>query len=144
MTIRYQITRSAELESLPLFRQLIDQACDHSPAIDEQTRYDLKLAVDEVCTNIILHGYSGMDPGSIILSVEIDVQTAQATITDFGRPFEPVEVELPDLEGETGEGRDELGLFFIHQSADQIEYESSPCGNNMRIIKYLQSSHLEA
>jgi serine/threonine-protein kinase RsbW len=138
MTIRTVITRSAELESLPFFRQLIDQACDRVPAIDQQTRYDLKLAVDEACTNIILYGYKDMDPGSIILNVEIDEDAARVTVTDFGRPFEPVEVELPDLEAEAGAGQDELGLFFIHQSTDRMDYETSLGGNSLRLIKYLK------
>jgi anti-sigma regulatory factor (Ser/Thr protein kinase) len=137
MTIKKQVTLSAELESLPLFRKAIDQICDQEPAIDEQTRYDLKLAADEACTNIILYGYSGMNPGSIIMTCEIDPQEARLTITDFGHPFEPVDVDLPDPKAVSHGGQDELGLFFIHQSSDRIEYESSPAGNNLVLVKFL-------
>jgi serine/threonine-protein kinase RsbW len=137
MTIKKQVTLSAELGSLPLFRQIIDQVCDQANVVDQQTRYDLKLAVDEACTNIILYGYSGMNPGSIILSCEIDELEARLTITDFGHPFEPVEIDLPNPEAVPGEGQDELGLFFIHQSCDQMEYESSPAGNNLVLVKFL-------
>jgi serine/threonine-protein kinase RsbW len=137
MAVRYQITRSAELQSLAGFRALIDQACDQDPAFDDQTRYDLKLAVDEACSNIILHGYAGMDPGSIIVSIEIGRDAARVTITDFGQPFEPVELEPPDRETSPEGILDDLGLFFIHESADFIEYESSPAGNLLHLVKYL-------
>ncbi len=140
MTVRYQITRPAELQSLSAFRELVDQACAHISSIDDQTRYDLKLAVDEACTNIILYGYAGMDPGSIILMIEINKQAVNMSITDFGRPFEPIEVELPDLEALPDEGQEELGIFFIHQSTDQVNYESSSSGNTLQLIKYIKSS----
>lgn len=135
-SIRYQITHSAELLSLAAFRELVDLACNQHPSINEQTRYDLKLGVDEACTNIILHGYQGMDPGSIILTIEINDRQACISITDFGHPFEPVEVDLPDMETIQSEDDTELGLFFMHQSMDQIDYESSPAGNTLRMQKY--------
>ena len=116
MIIRKQVTLSADLGSLPQFRQVIDQVCDKANIVDAQIRYDLKLAVDEACTNIILYGYSGMNPGSIMLTCEIDEKEARLTITDFGHPFEPVEINLPDPEALPGDGQDELSLFFIHQS----------------------------
>ena len=45
MRSTYQITRAAEPESLAAFRDLIQDACEQHPAVDEQTCYDLKLAV---------------------------------------------------------------------------------------------------
>lgn len=136
MTTTYQMTRSAELESLAFFRGLIDEACSSQTVIDSQACYDLKLAVDEACTNIIQHGYAGMDPGSIILTIEIDQNSARVTITDFGHAFEPVEAPAPDLESESVGG---MGLFFIHQSTDEIEYESTTTGNRLKLIKYLKT-----
>ena len=52
---------------------------------DADTAFRLALAVDEACTNIITHGYADMDPGSIIL--DLDMQPVKVTIalTDFGR-----------------------------------------------------------
>ena len=52
---------------------------------------ELKLAVDEACSNIITHGYRGMDPGSLILVFWIEVDRILVQITDFGHAFEPVE-----------------------------------------------------
>jgi len=143
MAVKHQITRSAELQSLAGFRELIDQACDQEPAFDDQTRYDLKLAVDEACSNIILHGYAAMDPGSIIVSIEIGQDAARVTITDFGHPFEPVEIEPPTREAGPEAILDDLGLFFIHESADLIDYQSSPAGNCLYLVKYLPKADHE-
>jgi len=131
-----QLTLSAELESLSAFRKLIKTICKDVNGLNEDVIYEIQLAVDEVCTNIITHGYEGMDPGSIILRVELEPGRVVVFITDFGHPFEPVEPEAPDLEA-TLEERDEggLGLFFVFMSIDDINYESSAVGNTTTLIK---------
>lgn len=133
-----QITLPAELESLAFFRDHISAACKGVTGLDEQALYDMKLAVDEICTNIITHGYAGMDPGSIILNVEVTPQVLQVTISDFGHAFEPVEPPAPNEEA-TLEEREVggLGLFFVFSSVDDIQYESSPIGNTTRLVKKL-------
>jgi serine/threonine-protein kinase RsbW len=138
---RYQITRAAELESLAAFRDFINAACREHPQFDEQFIYDLKLSVDEACTNVITHGYAGMDPGSIILTLELDEQRARITITDFGHPFEPYEPEAPDLEaGLEGERLEYklnggFGLFLIYQTMDRVDYETTEDGNCLKLVK---------
>ena len=78
MPQRFQITRAAELESLSVFREFISDCCA-SHNVPRETVFDLKLAVDEDCTNVIEHGYKGMDPGSIILAQEDVVNLLGAT-----------------------------------------------------------------
>jgi serine/threonine-protein kinase RsbW len=132
----HQITRSAELESLSVFREFIEEECKQHKRIDEQIRYDLKLAVDEACTNIITHGYAGMNPGSIILHLEMEPDKVIVTITDFGHPFEPSEASPPDVEAELEDrAMGGFGLFFIYQTMDEITYETTANGNRLTFIK---------
>ncbi|KXK10613.1 MAG: anti-sigma-factor antagonist [Chloroflexi bacterium OLB14] len=136
MAHTHQISLSAELESLPLFRDLVKTACQNMPEINEQIVYDIQLAVDEVCTNIITHGYEKMDPGSIIMEVEIEPHQVIVSITDFGHPFEPVEPPPPNLNNELDNLKSGgLGLFFVFMSVDDIEYQSSETGNITKLIK---------
>jgi serine/threonine-protein kinase RsbW len=138
----HQITRAAELESLVTFRELIEIACTQHPAVDEQTCYDLKLAVEEACTNIITHGYAGMNPGSIILVLELDPSRAVVTLTDFGHPFEPYEPPAPDLQVRLEEGiTGGFGLFLIYQTMDRISYQTAEDGNHLTFVKKLHTSH---
>ena len=138
MRIRHQITRSAELESLSVFREFIEKGCKQHERINEQICYDLKLAADEACTNIITHGYAGMNPGSIILNFEIEPNTVVVTITDFGHPFEPSEARAPDVEaGLEDRPMGGFGLFFIYQTMDEINYETTADGNRLTFIKKL-------
>ena len=137
MSQRYQITRAAELESLQYFRNFIVECCAEYH-INDDTVIDIKLAVDEACTNIITHGYQGMDPGSVILSLRIEPARILVQITDFGHAFEPVETPKPDVEAAL-EDRElgGLGLFLIYQTMDNIDYQASQDGNTLTFTKFL-------
>jgi anti-sigma regulatory factor (Ser/Thr protein kinase) len=136
-----QITLSAELESLAAFREHVKAACRGLAGLSDAALYDVQLAVDEICTNIITHGYAGMDPGSIILNVEATADEFTVSITDFGHAFEPVEPPAPDPNAPIEErGLGGLGLFIVHSSVDDIRYESSPAGNVTRLVKKLARS----
>lgn len=138
LTSRYQIARAAELEALAAFRDLIDSACRDHPAIDQQTCYDLKLAVEEACTNVITHGYAGMNPGSIVLALEFDSERVLVTLTDFGHPFEPYEPAAPDVEASLEDGLSHgFGLYFIYQTMDHIAYKTAEDGNHLTFVKRL-------
>jgi anti-sigma regulatory factor (Ser/Thr protein kinase) len=138
MSQRFQITRAAELESLQIFRDFITECCARFD-IPSDTVLELKLAVDEACTNIIEHGYKGMNPGSIILSFRIQPDRILVQITDFGHIFEPVEAPKPDVEAALGDQElGGLGLFLIYQTMDNINYVSSEEGNTLTFTKYIK------
>jgi serine/threonine-protein kinase RsbW len=136
-----QICLAAQMESLGKLRQFIEANCRDRLGLDDQIIYDLKLAVDEACTNIITHGYKGMNPGSIILDLELTPAEVIMTITDFGHPFEPVETPMPDVQA----GLDDrpmggFGLYFIYQTMDKVDYKSTEDGNHLILVKNLGSS----
>ena len=119
-------------------RDFIDATCRQHPGLDDACIYDLKLAVDEACTNIITHGYAGMDPGSVILSVELDEDRVQMAITDFGQPFEPSEAPVPDVEAALEDRpMGGFGLYFIYQVMDEVAYETTEDGNCLMLAKRL-------
>ena len=137
---KHQITRAAELACLAVLRDFIDTHCKDQPGVDEQTLYDLKLAVEEACTNVITHGYAGMNPGSLMLSIEVDVEKVILEITDFGHAFEPYEAPMPDIQAVLkDQPMSGFGLYLIYQTMDQVEYETSEDGNCLRLTKTLQT-----
>jgi serine/threonine-protein kinase RsbW len=137
MSPRFQITRAAEVESLSAFRDFITQCCADAGVPAEHV-LELKLAVDEACTNIIEHGYQGMDPGSIILSFRIAANEIQVGITDFGHVFEPVETAKPDVQTALDEGRlGGFGLYLIYQTMDNVAYQATEEGNTLTFTKRL-------
>jgi serine/threonine-protein kinase RsbW len=138
MSQRYQITRAAEVESLAVFRDFITRCCAEAGVLGEQV-LELKLAVDEACTNIIEHGYQGMDPGSIILSFRILAGEIQVQITDFGHVFEPVQTARPDAQAALDEGQlGGFGWYLTYQTMDNIAYQATEEGNTLTFTKRLR------
>jgi serine/threonine-protein kinase RsbW len=132
-----KLTRAAELECLPIFRNFIQEACDHV-GLDGEICFALQLSVDEACTNIITHGYAGLDPGSIIVTFQSDGQKVTVTVSDFGHPFEPGDSPMPDVEAAL-EDRPlgGFGLYFIYQSMDEVDYQTNADGNCLILTKHL-------
>ena len=134
----HRITRAAYLESLNDFRQFLKEHCRAVPGVTDEILYDIQLAVDEASTNIITHGYAGMDPGSIIMDLEIEPRKLTIALTDFGHTFEPSSAPLPDVDAPIEEREmGGFGLFFIQQSVDHMDYRATEDGNTMTLIKYL-------
>ena len=137
----HRITRAAYLESLSAFRQFLKESSAGWPGVTEEILYDLQLAVDEACTNIITHGYANMDPGSIILDLEVAPDFLRIYLTDFGHSFEPENVSVPDVDAPIEEREmGGFGLFFIQQSVDNMEYRVTEDGNTMILTKYLATA----
>ena len=137
MSQKSQITRAAELETLGVFRQFIaENAQKHQ--IDADTIFDLQLAMDEACTNIIQHGYAGMNPGSIILEMQVTPQAVTLRISDFGHAFEPSSAPRPDIDAAL-EDRPigGFGLFFIYSTMDSVDYQINGPENTLILKKKL-------
>lgn len=135
MLAESQIILDALLDNLEAIRQFINSNCGKLD-IDTSTQYDLVLAVDEVCTNIITHGYEGKKPGPITLKFIADEHEITIIISDNGQPFDPQNAPSPEL---TGPWEDRpvggLGVHILKQVADRIEYVTEDSINHLRIVK---------
>jgi serine/threonine-protein kinase RsbW len=137
----HKITRAAELESLADFRAFIDQTCAGRADIDESFRYALKLAVEEACTNVITHGYAGLNPGSMILTLDLHPDRVTITLTDFGHAFEPSEPAPPDVvAGLDDQPTGGFGLYFIYQSMDEVDYQTTDDCNSLILTKKIEAA----
>ncbi|MDX6720313.1 MAG: serine/threonine-protein kinase RsbW [Solirubrobacteraceae bacterium] len=79
--------------------------------VDEQTLADIKLAVTEACTNVVVHAYDDGEPGSLEVDASIDDGRLTVVIRDSGRGIVP----RPDSPG-LG-----LGLPLIATLAESLE-----------------------
>ena len=94
---------------------------------------DLKLAVSELCTNIVRHGYAGDHDGDIHVALSRHGGTIQVTINDTAPAFEPGHAAFPPPESLTEGG---YGLSLVHSLIDDIAYERrDQGGNHITLIK---------
>ncbi len=138
MPEHYRLTRAAYLQSLQDFRRFIREHCAALPGVSEGVLYDIELAVDKACTNIITHGYADMQPGSIILDLDLGPGEITVSLTDFGHSFEPDNAPVPDVSASMEEREPGgFGLFFIRQSMDRMDYRVTEDGNTMILTKHI-------
>lgn len=96
--------------------------------LDKKAAYKLRLAIDEIATNIILHGYeeAGLE-GEVQLSAIIDDQKLEIALEDQAIPYDPLEteaVEEEELQRPLTERRmGGLGIYLAIQGVDQFRYE---------------------
>jgi serine/threonine-protein kinase RsbW len=80
-------------------------------SVDEQTLADIKLAITEACTNVVIHAYDDGEDGSLEVDASIDARRLTVVIRDRGRGIVP----RPDSPG-LG-----LGLPLIATLAESLE-----------------------
>ncbi len=95
----------------------------------------LILAVDEVCSNIMRHGYNNDHTRQISLTITPTQKQLSIQIVDDGHSFDP-NTAVPRDPGEIKPGG--LGIFIVKQVMDLVEYETNDKGfNKIKLIKKL-------
>ncbi|MCX5307160.1 anti-sigma regulatory factor [Streptomyces sp. NBC_00160] len=91
--------------------------------LDKGATYRLRLAVDELATNVVMHGYRGGD-GRITVRGRSGPGRVQIVIEDSAPPFDPVEGRLPPAPGVPPEERriGGLGIHLALTSVDEFGY----------------------
>ncbi len=88
----------------------------------------ITLAVEEVFVNIAHYAYEGGDDGEgeAVISMEFAETPKSVTITfaDWGRPYNPLEREDPDITLSAEERSiGGLGIFLVKKNMDEVSYE---------------------
>lgn len=129
-----EIRCEARLENLEYFRVFVEQVCRKGGG-DEAACFDLKLAVDEACTNIVLHGYRGQPPGEITVAFHDEPERMVVTITDRAAPFSPETIPAPDrAPGWEERPASGLGWHFIQRTMDSVEYRPDAENGNRLVL----------
>lgn len=101
------------------------------------TIYNVQLAAQEICANIVDHAYR-RDDGRI--TAELTLQDAPQRLVidlyDQGAPFEPEAIAVPDLDQIQVRG---YGLFLAQALLDELRYEPGAGGNHWRLLKNLSA-----
>jgi serine/threonine-protein kinase RsbW len=131
------------LSSLSVARDYV-RAVTHEACISEQAAYNLMLAVDELITNIVTHGYEEEGrKGDVVLSASMTDEEVIITLEDTGVPFDPKTRKQPGQEelhrplAERPIGG--LGIFLAAQNLDRFEYRFED-GENHNILGILRTN----
>ncbi len=136
---RFSFATDSRLERLSTISEFVEKAARQC-GLDDHQIYDVQMAVDEACSNVIEHAYEGKPNGKIEIVCEKQNDEFIVTIRDTGKPFDPTRVAPPKIKGPISE-RDigGLGLFFIYQLMDRVNFDFSKTGNRLTMVKRVRS-----
>jgi serine/threonine-protein kinase RsbW len=132
-----------EYESLPIISEHIERITQKAGFNDRDT-YAVQLAVEEACSNIIEHAYGGESRGEIQIICKSNSDKLTIILRDKGQPFNPNNIQEPDLSKPLEELRSGgAGLFLINKLMDEVRFEStSGYGNVLTMVKYKHRSKI--
>ena len=113
------------LDSLSAIRHYVNDAAAQA-GLDKKSAYHLQLAVDEIATNIIVHGYdqAGL-AGEVTVQAVINQATLTMSLEDTSAPFDPRHFTRPDHIDKPIKERPigGLGVFMAMKNVDRFDYE---------------------
>ena len=113
------------MDSLKAIAEYV-MAAAAAAGLDKRISYKLRLAVDEIATNIIVYSYEkAAHEGILALRADLDQQSLTIAIEDTGTPFDPTQKSTPDDLDKPLEQRQlgGLGIYLASQGVDQFIYE---------------------
>lgn len=114
----------ATLESLKEIRDYVTLATS-TAGLSPARAYGLALAVDEIATNIVVHGHDEAGrTGDIQLHAKVSSGMVEIMIEDQGIPFNPLAQTAPtDLDAPLSDrGIGGLGIFLAKKNVDDFRY----------------------
>ncbi|HHP7230838.1 MAG TPA: ATP-binding protein [Xenococcaceae cyanobacterium] len=119
------LTVPGKLESLSAIAQFVLKAA-HLAGLNQKATYKLRLAVDEIATNIIQYGYAEAGlTGEITCYAESKQHCLMITLEDSGLAYnspkhnQPISLQQPLGQRPIGG----LGIYLAIQSVDDFQYE---------------------
>lgn len=138
----YEIEVPASERYLGDIRTFISDICLETGFSSHEIN-NIKLAIDEACSNVVRHAYKGLEPGMIQLLVKRRDREVEIYINDKGKSFEWKKARTPDLNRYVEIGKKGgLGIWFIRKLMDETDYKSGRQGNTLRLVK--RSKHAKA
>jgi anti-sigma regulatory factor (Ser/Thr protein kinase) len=129
------------LDSLGPIREFVKEVASEA-GLDAKRSYRLQLAVDEISSNIVIHGYQEHDlTGEVAVRAEIDDQALTITLIDSAAPYNPLNRAEPNdldapLENRVIGG---LGVYLAIRNVDEFLYRDDD-GRNHNIFVVRRTS----
>lgn len=109
------------------------EAFGEAHGLPAKLRFQIRLVLDELLTNIISYGYADEAEHDIDVRMGQQDRRLRFVIEDDARPFDPLTAQAPDLDAEPVERRiGGLGIHLVRTIMDRVAYER--VGDTNRLI----------
>ena len=136
----YRLEVEAKDIELLTIKDFIQRVCDAAGCTPKEIS-NIKLAVDEACSNIIRHAYKEKEGGKITMEVGIGFADIMIKIIDYGTPFDFKGVKEPDLNQYVDIGKKGgLGIWLIKKVMSRVVYKAYPDHNELILYRRLSKA----
>jgi len=123
--------------SVKKLHTLVARFC-RQQAIHPDIEFKIDLALEEIFTNIVRHGYDDCQGHEITIRLKSSRDRVRIQVEDDGRPFDPSRAPAVDLGARLEQRRiGGLGIHLVRRLMDQVRYQRRPQGNRLILIKCL-------
>jgi anti-sigma regulatory factor (Ser/Thr protein kinase) len=111
--------------------------------ISKDVAFSMNLALEEIVTNIINHGYGGREEYDIAIRFSLDKHNMRIQVKDSAPEFNPLDVEEPDDLGKPLEERNigGLGIHLVKKFTDNFNYRRSKNKNIVTLLKSFENGN---
>ncbi|MGB3969119.1 MAG: ATP-binding protein [Planctomycetota bacterium] len=106
----------------------------------ESTRYNVLVALQEMVTNVLRHGYHLDESKPVEVTFELNDDSLQIVLRDQGPAFDPLAYDTTELD--TNEAMPTQaggqGIRIARMVMDRVEYERAGNWNELRMVKCVQ------
>lgn len=121
--------------NVPIVTNFVAEAAS-AAGLPEAAVYHCQMAADEAATNVIEHAYGGESSAEIEVTCLVEPGTLTIEIVDQGRPFDPDEIEAPNIGAPLEELKPGgIGLYLMRQYMDEVEFEFADGQNRVTMRK---------
>ena len=140
MNIKQTHTFPGQFGSLAAICEFVTRAAEAAD-LDARAVYAVQMAVDEACTNIIEYAYGGEGRGDIECTCQTNDDGLSIILRDQGSPFDPECIPEPDRDATIQECKiGGLGLYFMRQLMDKVNFEFTDSGNILTMVKHKETT----
>ena len=133
----FRLTISADRGEIPRVSAAFAEFAD-THALSAPVQRSVQVALDEMLSNTIMHGFAGREGGEVTVEVVLDTARVCVTLTDDGQPFDPLEMPAPDTTLTTQERRiGGLGIHLVRHMMDEVTYHRRADRNVLVLAKRL-------
>jgi anti-sigma regulatory factor (Ser/Thr protein kinase) len=137
MTEQATLILNNDVAELERVLALISDICARH-SIPSETEYDLKLALDEIISNVARHAFPEGEIHQFTLEINVSNEEFVARVEDDGIAFDPTAHPAPNLDVPLEERQEGgLGIFLVRQIMTSVEYQRVAGKNLMTLRKRL-------
>lgn len=105
---------------------------------------EVNIVLDELFTNVVSYGFEDDLEHEVSFTLQIDHETLIISVEDDGRPFNPLEAQVPKIPLDPADIKiGGLGIFITRELMDEIHYKREDGKNKLTLMRKIRVDQID-